>query len=133
MATWDLSETQHHILICNGGSCEKKGAHAVVDAIRDEIAVHHMDHRIHTTRTRCNGRCQDACVVIVYPEGTWFKGMTPELGRKLVHDYLLHRCPMDSHISHTYHNQCFVRFSHSPKGVAKESVADRTPRSVKAT
>ncbi|MBH8605496.1 (2Fe-2S) ferredoxin domain-containing protein [Thermoactinomyces sp. CICC 10522] len=119
MTTWDLSETQHHILICNGGSCIKKGGNEVVEAIRAEIKACNLDHRIHTTRTRCNGRCQDACVVIVYPEGTWFKDITPSLGRKIIRDYLLRLYPMDKSVSHTYQNQRFVRSSGVPRGIAK--------------
>lgn len=60
----------------------------VTQAIRDEIALHGADRYIHTTRTRCNGRCADACVVIAYPEGLWYKDITPELGRQLVRRHL---------------------------------------------
>jgi (2Fe-2S) ferredoxin len=119
VTTWDLSETQYHILICNGGSCIKKGGNEVVEAIRAEITALNLDRQIHTTRTRCNGRCQDACLVIVYPEGTWFKGITPSLGRKIVRDYLLRHYPMDKNISYTYQNQRFVRSFGVPRGIAK--------------
>ncbi|WCN38815.1 (2Fe-2S) ferredoxin domain-containing protein [Aneurinibacillus uraniidurans] len=88
MATWDLTGTQHHLLICNGGSCMRAGGEDVTQAIRNEIAAHHADALIHTTRTRCNGRCEDACVVISYPAGRWYKDMTPEAGRALVRDHL---------------------------------------------
>lgn len=53
-------------------------------AIREEIARLGADKLIHTTRTRCNGRCKDACVVIAYPEGLWYREMTPETGKNLV-------------------------------------------------
>jgi (2Fe-2S) ferredoxin len=54
---------------------------------------HHngADGIIHTTRTRCQGRCEDACVVTVYPEGSWFKSVTPELARRIVSVHLLRR------------------------------------------
>ncbi|CAH8770456.1 (2Fe-2S) ferredoxin domain-containing protein [Paenibacillus dendritiformis] len=88
MATWNLEETRHHLLICNGGSCMKQQADEVTQAIRDEISALGAKKQIHTTRTRCNGRCTDACVVIAYPEGVWYKEMTPELGRELVRKQL---------------------------------------------
>lgn len=37
MATWDLSNTKHHLLICNGSSCNKAGAEELTQAIRNEI------------------------------------------------------------------------------------------------
>jgi (2Fe-2S) ferredoxin len=89
LTTWNLSQTRHHLLICNGGSCMRKGGEEVTQAIRDEISRLGVDQEIHTTRTRCNGRCEDSCVVIVYPEGVWYKHMTPEIGREMVRRHLV--------------------------------------------
>ncbi|MEK8127312.1 (2Fe-2S) ferredoxin domain-containing protein [Paenibacillus filicis] len=88
MTTWNLQDTHCHLLICNGGSCTKRQAEEVTVAIREEITRLGADRRIHTTRTRCNGRCTDACVVIAYPEGIWYREMTPELGKQLVQKHL---------------------------------------------
>lgn len=88
MATWNLQETYCHLLICNGGSCTMRQADEVTLAIRDEISLLEAHPYIHTTRTRCNGRCMDACVVIAYPEGVWYKDISPELGRELVRKHL---------------------------------------------
>ncbi|MCC3373704.1 ferredoxin [Cohnella sp. REN36] len=88
MTTWNLQETRCHLLICNGGSCMMRQADEVTQAIREEIATLGADKEIHTTRTRCNGRCVDACVVIAYPDGIWYKDITPELGRAVVRKHL---------------------------------------------
>lgn len=84
MTTWNLEKTQCHLLICNGSSCLRQQGEEVTQAIREEITRLGADAYIHTTRTRCNGRCQDAAVVVAYPEGLWYQQMTPELGRQLV-------------------------------------------------
>ena len=34
MSTWDLSTVQHHVLICNGGSCLKNSGDETTLAIR---------------------------------------------------------------------------------------------------
>lgn len=84
MTTWNLEGMNSHLLICNGSSCMKKGGEEVTQAIRDEITLLELDQQVHTTRTRCNGRCKDACVVIAYPQGTWYRADTPEFGREIV-------------------------------------------------
>ncbi|WP_260286195.1 (2Fe-2S) ferredoxin domain-containing protein [Peribacillus aracenensis] len=84
MTTWNLMGTNTHLLICNGSSCMKKGGEEVTQAIRDEITSKGLDMKIHTTRTRCNGRCKDACVVIAYPQGNWYRVETPDFGRQIV-------------------------------------------------
>lgn len=84
MTTWNLEGTRSHLLLCNGSSCMRKGGEEVTQAVRDEIGLLGLDEQIHTTRTRCNGRCKDACVVIAYPEGDWYRVDSPEMGRQIV-------------------------------------------------
>ncbi|KKB36778.1 (2Fe-2S) ferredoxin domain-containing protein [Bacillus thermotolerans] len=95
MTTWNLKGTDTHLLICNGSSCMRKGGEEVTQAIRDEISLIGADDRIHTTRTRCNGRCKDACIVIAYPQGIWYHVNSPEVGREIVRN--LHHPSLDSH------------------------------------
>ncbi|ANB60008.1 (2Fe-2S) ferredoxin domain-containing protein [Anoxybacteroides amylolyticum] len=102
MTTWNLTGIKHHVLICNGGSCMRKGGEEVTNAIREEIARLELHSDVHTTRTRCNGRCEDACVVIVYPEGIWYQAVTPELGKQLVHHHLLRSEPITEAITYRY-------------------------------
>lgn len=80
----DLTLTKYHVLICNGGSCMQQGGEQVTQELRQEIDAQGLQSLVHTSRTRCNGRCGDACVVIVYPKGVWYKGVTPSVGRQIV-------------------------------------------------
>ena len=84
MTTWNLTGMQKHVLICNGSSCQKKVGEEITVSIRSEIKNLNLDEKIHTTRTRCNGRCNDGCVVIVYPEGTWYSANSIEVGRAII-------------------------------------------------
>ncbi len=84
LAIYNLDQLQHHILLCNGGTCMRNDGEEVTQAVRDEIKNLGASEFIHTTRTRCNGRCDDACVTIVYPQGDWYGKMTPDSGRALV-------------------------------------------------
>ena len=86
MTTWNLNQMQRHLLICNGATCMGAGAEEVTKQIRDEIRKNRLDERIHTSRTRCNGRCKDKCVVIDYPKGTWYSVQDEETSRAIVQD-----------------------------------------------
>ncbi|APH05063.1 (2Fe-2S) ferredoxin domain-containing protein [Bacillus weihaiensis] len=121
MTTWNLSETKHHVLICNGSSCMRKGGEEATQAFRDEITKLDLDSTIHTTRTRCNGRCKDACVAIVYPEGTWYKGLTPELSREIVQQHLVKGEIVEEAVIYQYENNSFTPpvNSKSIKGIEK--------------
>lgn len=86
MTTWNLGQMQRHLLICNGATCMGAGAEEVTKQIRDEIRKNRLDETIHTSRTRCNGRCKDKCVVIDYPKGTWYSVQNEETSRAIVQD-----------------------------------------------
>jgi (2Fe-2S) ferredoxin len=119
MATWDLSRTKHHVLICNGSSCNLEGAEELTQAIRKEISDREADDTIHTTRTRCNGRCHDKCVVISYPNGTWYKNLKPEDAHIFV-DSLLEGKNYIEKVSHSYNGEGFERFNGVVPGIQKD-------------
>src|SRR3954453_7370364 len=119
MATWDLSKTKHHVLICNGSSCSRVGAEELTQAIRKEISDREIDDAIHTTRTRCNGRCHDKCVVINYPKGTWYKDLKPEDASPFI-DSLLANEDYIEKVSHSFHGQAFERAEGVITGVSKD-------------
>lgn len=118
MTTWNLQETQCHLLICNGGSCMKRHGEEVTQAIREEITELGANKRMHTTRTRCNGRCTDACVVIAYPEGVWYKEVTPETARQIVRMHLSGR-KLSKNVVYTYDDH-LIASGTSIAGAAKE-------------
>lgn len=125
MATWDLSKTKHHVLICNGGSCNRHGGEEVTVALRDAISQAGLDDYVHTTRTRCNGRCEDACVVIVYPEGIWYQNVTPDDAHQLVDQHLQKGELVESFVSHQYVENGFVRSAQASKGIIKSEKAKK--------
>lgn len=118
LATWNLSETKHHILICNGSSCNKFGAEVLTQSIRNEITDRGLDPKIHTSRTLCNGRCQDKCVLITYPEGDWYKDMSREEAPLLV-DSLIAGTRLEDKLSHTFSGKNFEAVKGTVKGVEK--------------
>ncbi|MGG3804132.1 (2Fe-2S) ferredoxin domain-containing protein [Metabacillus fastidiosus] len=118
MATWNLSNTKHHILICNGSSCNRAGAEELTRALRQEISNQEADNTIHTTRTLCNGRCHDKCVVIDYPKGVWYIDLKPEDASSFICSLLAHK-NYEQKISHSFDGQSFERTPEVVTGIFK--------------
>jgi (2Fe-2S) ferredoxin len=100
----------------------RKGGEEVTLAIREEIALLELDGLVHTTRTRCNGRCQDACVVIVYPEGVWYNSVTPEKAREVVRRHLRNGEWLEETITYRYERTqglMMSKQSTAPLGISK--------------
>jgi len=97
----------------------KRWGEEVTLAIRDEIARLGAQKQMHTTRTRCNGRCDDACVVIAYPEGVWYREVTPDIGRQLVRKHTAGR-RLEEHAFYQFNRGTFVSSGVSIPGIDKE-------------
>jgi (2Fe-2S) ferredoxin len=102
MAIKDLTQVSRHLFLCNGGSCTRKGADQTTAKIRECIKDEGLDPEVHTTKTYCNGRCDDGPVVIVMPEGVWYKNITPEMSKKFVMQQLVKGQPLHEHVLFNY-------------------------------
>ncbi len=89
MAIKDLNFMEKHLFICNGGTCLKHGAEETTRNLREYIADEGMEAQVHTTKTYCNGRCNDGPVVVAMPGNVWFKGISPDYCRKFVRQYVV--------------------------------------------
>ena len=118
VGTCDFSQTKQHVLLCNGTKCIPKGAEEVTQRIRAELRERNLDDVIHTSRTRCNGRCKDACVVVVYPQGAWYKNMEQADIKKFV-DCLVENEVYTDKLTHRYNGEHFVAEAGTVKGTLK--------------
>lgn len=89
MTIRDLQKTNQHIILCNGDACTLSGAAQMISSIRAKIKNCGLNEKIHTTRSLCNGRCNDGPVVIVYPDAVWYKKVNPLVAEKIVEQHLL--------------------------------------------
>lgn len=103
----ELSGVSKHVLLCNGASCTKKGAEEVTNAIRQEIKDQGLVKEIHTTKTLCNGRCKEGPTVVVYPDGDWYKEMTPDKGHQLIERIRVNQ-KLEEALSYTYNGKSFT-------------------------
>lgn len=103
----------------------RKGGEEVTVAIREAITEAGLDDYVHTTRTRCNGRCEDACVMIVYPEGIWYENVTPEDAQQLVEEHFQNGRPVKSLMTHRFETNGFVRTIDNKPGILKSQKAKK--------
>jgi (2Fe-2S) ferredoxin len=82
----------------------RKEGEEITLAIREEIRNLELDQYIHTSRTRCNGRCKDACVVIVYPEGNWYSAATTDIGRSIIKKHLDPSIDLEKSLIYSFEN-----------------------------
>lgn len=94
----DLSKVKHIFQFCDGGSCRKAGSEQVIRDARANIKNGGWWKEVHTIKTRCNGRCEDAPTLIVQPGNFWYKNLSPEKGLKILHSHVREQKPLEDYL-----------------------------------
>jgi len=68
-----------HLFVCTQQkpdgvpSCSSGGSFAVLDRLDEEIQARGLDGTVHLTTCGCLGLCDEGPVMVVYPEGVWYR------------------------------------------------------------
>ncbi|HEV2125443.1 MAG TPA: (2Fe-2S) ferredoxin domain-containing protein [Chloroflexota bacterium] len=80
----------HHAFICTGPRCNTRGALDLYQHLRDRLAEHDLvsgRQRVSTVRSGCLYPCNLGPVMVVYPEGAWYCGLTPHAIDRIVEEH----------------------------------------------
>ena len=74
----------HHVFVCTQGkpegvaSCPNSGSPRVLQALERELNSHGLDQAVQVTACGCLGLCENGPVMIVYPDGIWYRRVKEE-------------------------------------------------------
>ena len=83
-----------HVLICGGTGCTSSGSAALLSALEEELKIRGLDDEIKVVKTGCFGLCELGPIMIVYPEGSFYSRVTPEVIPEIVEEHLLKGRPV---------------------------------------
>lgn len=67
-----------HVLVCVDPECLSRGAHAVMDALQDELVAQGLIDEVQVLETSRIGGCSEGPEMMVYPEGVHYAGLTAD-------------------------------------------------------
>ena len=97
---------EHHIFFClnerRGGEacCASHDAQAAFDHCKASVKAQGLNGPggVRVNKAGCLDRCAGGPVVVVYPEGTWYSGLTAERIPRFVQEHLIEGKPIEEWI-----------------------------------
>jgi 3-hydroxy-5-methyl-1-naphthoate 3-O-methyltransferase len=110
-----------HLFVCSQQkpegvqSCPASGSLAVLGALDSEIQARGLSNEVQLTTCGCLGLCDEGPVMVVYPEGIWYRRVTPSDVREIVDMHLLHKTPVHRLVWSDAHAMKAMSLEHGEK------------------
>jgi len=99
-----IGEYHRHVFLCTGDTCcTAQDGQEAWEALKKELKDRNLSlatgpNACYRTKVNCLRICQGGPIVVVYPEGTWYSGMTKERIPLFVTQHLVEGKPIEEWI-----------------------------------
>lgn len=98
-----MQKPKYHVFVCtscriNGmqkGFCFSKDSVGIVQSFMEEIEARDLTDDVMVTNTGCFGICSQGPIVVVYPEGVWYKEVTTDDVAEIVESHFENGSPVE--------------------------------------
>ena len=100
-----MQSPKYHVFLCtscrvNGtvsGMCAKKDSAQLLMKLMEEVEARELTGEVMISNTGCFGICQHGPLMVVYPEGVWYGGLTEEAVEEICERHFEQGEPVDTY------------------------------------
>lgn len=103
MSQAKLQPFARHLLVCTGPRCAPAVSDELFESLGEKLKEHGLASgplRVKRTRCTCFAVCKAGPIVVVYPDGTWYCGVTPPVMDRIIVEHLKGGVPVREHVFH---------------------------------
>jgi len=98
-----MQKPDHHIFVCASfrgteakGKCIKKDSLQLIPYLQEELADRGINAMV--SSTGCLNLCEEGPVMVIYPQGTWYRGVDSEEALDEILDALENGKPVEKYL-----------------------------------
>lgn len=92
-----MPDWKHHVFVCTNkrppghpkGSCAARGCTDVLLALNELVDQHELFETVKVNSSSCLGPCRSGPSLVVYPENTWYAGVTAADVKEIVESHFI--------------------------------------------
>ena len=93
-AAFGVGALKRHLFVCGGPDCapesEADETWTYIKRRMKELNIAGTAGPAYRTRVRCLRICTAGPIAVVYPEGAWYKNVTPDNAERILQEHVIH-------------------------------------------